>query len=73
LSGEQKASLALSSEVLELAKVGTFSEYDRAKLYAFAAVGFLSAGQRESADEALRHLVNDSTFRSWAGGQLYSS
>jgi hypothetical protein len=73
LSGGEKAPLAVSSEVLELARVGTFSEYDRAKLYAFAAVGFLSAGQKESADEALRHLVNDSTFRWWAGGQLYSS
>jgi hypothetical protein len=64
-------SLDVLSEEAEKAQGGLLSEYDRAKLNALAAVGFLRAGQRTSADKILVHLVNDFTFRRWAEAQLY--
>lgn len=64
-------SLDVLSEEAEKAQGGLLSEYDRAKLNALAAVGFLRAGRRASADEILVQLVNDFTFRRWAEARLY--
>jgi hypothetical protein len=58
-------------EEAEKARSGMMSEYDRAKLYAFAAVGLLQAGERSYADQILARLVNDFTFGRWAETQLY--
>jgi hypothetical protein len=64
-------SLDALSEEAEKARRGMLSEYDRAKLYAFAAVGLLRSGQRSFADQILSRLVNDFTFGRWAEAQLY--
>jgi hypothetical protein len=60
-------------EEAEKAESALLSEYDRAKLFAFTAAGFLTIGNRGSAENILAHLVNDFTFGRWAEAHLYSA
>lgn len=66
-------SLDVLREEAEKAESTLLSEYDRAKLYTFTAVGLLRAGDRSSSEKILAHLVNDFTFGRWAEAQLYST